>query len=149
MLFQVPRLSDPMFVCYDLAVEKEFHPVILGLGDVIIPGYLISFCFTVDFAIVTRHMYGIVSIAGYGVGLFVTFAALTLMETAQPALIYLIPFTLLPVVVLALIRRELKILWTGEFVNHNIDGVTASESTTVQIDAELGSTLSLNWNEHR
>ena len=38
MLFQVPRLSDPMLSCIDLQVEKEYRPVILGLGDVIVPG---------------------------------------------------------------------------------------------------------------
>lgn len=38
MLFQVPRLSDSMISCIDLEIEKEFHPVILGLGDVIVPG---------------------------------------------------------------------------------------------------------------
>uniref|UniRef100_A0A915PSQ9 Uncharacterized protein n=1 Tax=Setaria digitata TaxID=48799 RepID=A0A915PSQ9_9BILA len=89
MLFQVPRLSDPMISCIDLEIEKGFHPVMLGLGDVIVPGY--------------------------GIGLVVTFIALMLMETAQPALIYLIPFTLGPTLILALIRRELNLLWTGNF----------------------------------
>ncbi|VDM21531.1 unnamed protein product [Wuchereria bancrofti] len=115
MLFQVPRLSDPMISCIDLAIEKEFHPVILGLGDVIVPGYLICFCFTVDFVVRTRYLYGFISVTGYGIGLIVTFVALTLMETAQPALIYLIPFTLGPIIILALIRREFKILWIGDF----------------------------------
>ncbi|KAK6107337.1 Signal peptide peptidase family protein [Brugia pahangi] len=115
MLFQVPRLSDPMISCIDLAIEKEFHPVILGLGDIIVPGYLISFCFTVDFVVRTRYLYGFISVSGYGIGLIVTFFALTLMETAQPALIYLIPFTLGPIIILALIRREFKVLWIGDF----------------------------------
>uniref|UniRef100_A0A1I7VEX9 PA domain-containing protein n=1 Tax=Loa loa TaxID=7209 RepID=A0A1I7VEX9_LOALO len=115
MLFQVPRLSDPMISCTDLEVEKEFHPVILGLGDVIVPGYLICFCFTVDFVVRTRYLYGFISIIGYGIGLIATFIALTLMETAQPALIYLIPFTLGPIIIFALIRRQFKLLWTGDF----------------------------------
>lgn len=38
MLFQVPKLSDPMIACIDFEVEKGFHPVVLGLGDVIVPG---------------------------------------------------------------------------------------------------------------
>lgn len=49
-----------------------------------------------------------------------TFLALTLMESAQPALIYLIPFSLLPVMVLALIRKEFKILWNGLFEFKNV-----------------------------
>ncbi|VDK83197.1 unnamed protein product [Onchocerca ochengi] len=89
ILFQLPRLSDPVISCIDLEIEKEFHPIILGLGDVVVPGY--------------------------GIGLIATFIALTLMETAQPALIYLIPFTLAPIIILALIRQEFKLLWTGNF----------------------------------
>ncbi|VDN50063.1 unnamed protein product [Dracunculus medinensis] len=127
MLFQVPHLREPLISCIDLEVEKDFHPVFLGLGDVIVPGYLTSFCFMADLAIGTCYLYGIVSLQhifpqfiGYGVGLLMTFLALTLMESAQPALIYLIPFSLLPVMVLALIRKEFKILWNGLFEFKNV-----------------------------
>ncbi|VDN03102.1 unnamed protein product, partial [Thelazia callipaeda] len=120
MLFQVPRISDPMISCFDLNIEKEFHPVILGLGDVIVPGYLVSFCFTVDFAARTRYIYGAISILGYGIGLIVTFIALTLMQTAQPALIYLIPSTLAPIFILALLRGELKLVWNGNFKEQEV-----------------------------
>lgn len=50
----------------------------------------------------------------YGIGLLVTFASLYLMAMAQPALLYLVPFTLIPVLILGLIRRELKTLWHGD-----------------------------------
>ncbi|VBB33832.1 unnamed protein product [Acanthocheilonema viteae] len=105
MLFQVPRLSDPMISCIDLEIEKGFHPVILGLGDIIIPGY--------------------------GIGLIVTFIALTLMETAQPALIYLIPFTLGPIIILALIRKEFKLLWTGNFSKSENSHVPRNSATNI------------------
>ncbi|KAL3998766.1 Signal peptide peptidase family protein [Acanthocheilonema viteae] len=131
MLFQVPRLSDPMISCIDLEIEKGFHPVILGLGDIIIPGYLICFCFTVDFVVSTRHLYGFISIIGYGIGLIVTFIALTLMETAQPALIYLIPFTLGPIIILALIRKEFKLLWTGNFSKSENSHVPRNSATNI------------------
>ncbi|VDD87128.1 unnamed protein product [Enterobius vermicularis] len=120
MLFQVPRLSDPMLSCIDLQVEKEYRPVILGLGDVIVPGYLISFCFTVDFSAKTRYLYGLVSVVGYGLGLVATFCALTVMESAQPALIYLIPFTLIPIILLSVIRGEFKLLWHGRFSKNEV-----------------------------
>lgn len=50
----------------------------------------------------------------YGLGLLVTFAGLYLMAIAQPALLYLVPFTLIPVFVLGLVRHELKDLWNGD-----------------------------------
>jgi len=69
LLFQVPRLNDPMRQCFDVQVEREYRMVILGLGDIVIPGYLIAFCFCVDFVQRERltRGYGIVSVIGNGV----------------------------------------------------------------------------------
>ena len=50
---------------------------------------------------------------GYAVGLIVTFVVLVLMKTAQPTLLYLVPFTLIPTLVSALAHRELKLLLFG------------------------------------
>ena len=41
-------------------------------------------------------------------GLLVAFLVLTLSHSAQPALLYLVPSTLLPVLLVATIRRELR-----------------------------------------
>lgn len=54
------------------------------------------------------------SITAYGLGLLVTFAGLYLMAVAQPALLYLVPCTLIPVFLLGLIRRETRLLWEGD-----------------------------------
>ncbi len=46
----------------------------------------------------------------------VTFAALIMMKQAQPALIYLVPLTLVPVFIAALVKKQFGILWRGEMV---------------------------------
>lgn len=51
--------------------------------------------------------------AAYGIGLLVTFMALALMQRGQPALLYLVPCTLITSGGLALWRRELGMFWTG------------------------------------
>lgn len=51
--------------------------------------------------------------AAYGIGLLVTFMALALMQRGQPALLYLVPCTLVTSCALALWRRELGMFWTG------------------------------------
>ena len=51
--------------------------------------------------------------AAYGLGLLVTFVALALMQKGQPALLYLVPCTLLASFVVALWRKELAMFWTG------------------------------------
>uniref|UniRef100_A0A915MX96 Tubulin polyglutamylase TTLL11 n=1 Tax=Meloidogyne javanica TaxID=6303 RepID=A0A915MX96_MELJA len=47
LLFYVPLLADPMAECFDIQIEREFKNVLLGLGDVILPGNnapVVSFC---------------------------------------------------------------------------------------------------------
>lgn len=51
--------------------------------------------------------------AAYGIGLLVTFVALALMQKGQPALLYLVPSTLLTSFGVALWRKELGMFWTG------------------------------------
>ena len=50
----------------------------------------------------------------YVVGLICTYIALAFMKTAQPALLYLVPTTLLSVTLMALIRREFVFFFTGK-----------------------------------
>lgn len=60
----MPLLNDPTAECIDLEVETEYKHIMLGLGDVIVPGYLIAYCFYVDVVKGLRHSYGIVSLIG-------------------------------------------------------------------------------------
>lgn len=50
----------------------------------------------------------------YVVGLICTYIALAFMKTAQPALLYLVPTTLLSVTLMTLIRREFVLFFTGK-----------------------------------
>ncbi|XP_036090051.1 signal peptide peptidase-like 2B isoform X5 [Rousettus aegyptiacus] len=57
--------------------------------------------------------FGDILVPAYGIGLLVTFMALALMQRGQPALLYLVPCTLITSGGLALWRRELGMFWTG------------------------------------
>ena len=54
--------------------------------------------------------------AAYAIGLIITFVALALMESGQPALLYLVPCTLGTTLVIGLKRKEVKKLWRGVYV---------------------------------
>ncbi|XP_033725447.1 signal peptide peptidase-like 2B [Pecten maximus] len=141
MVFEVPRLTpSPLNVC-DLPMS------LLGFGDVIIPGLLIGFNHGIDLKVQSKKIYFTVAVIGYGVGLLFTFAALYFMETGQPALLYLVPCTLVPTMVIGCCRREFKLLWNGnkkcpkkddDFRDETTERVippTGAESNTADTDS--------------
>ncbi|KAA8527324.1 hypothetical protein F0562_034579 [Nyssa sinensis] len=103
MLLRIPRLFDP-WGGYDM----------IGFGDILFPGLLISFAFRYDKANKKGVLNGyfLWLVIGYGFGLFFTYLGLYLMNGhGQPALLYLVPCTLGVSVILGFVRGELNHLW--------------------------------------
>ncbi|XP_032238060.2 signal peptide peptidase-like 2B isoform X2 [Nematostella vectensis] len=111
MVLKIPRLTKSVLsVC-----ARPYS--LLGFGDILVPGLYIGFCHSFDTISKTpRKIYFVATTIAYGVGLLITFGALFLMKTGQPALLYLVPCVLLTGVAIALYRGELKKLWTGKMV---------------------------------
>uniref|UniRef100_A0A8C6LBV8 Signal peptide peptidase like 2A n=1 Tax=Nothobranchius furzeri TaxID=105023 RepID=A0A8C6LBV8_NOTFU len=87
---------------------------ILGYGDIIIPGLLVAYCSRFDVWINSRKkIYFISCCIAYLLGMILTFAVMLLSGMGQPALLYLVPFTLITSVVLAGCRGEMKQFWAG------------------------------------
>ncbi|KAK9146098.1 hypothetical protein Sjap_006001 [Stephania japonica] len=114
MLLRIPRFFDP-WGGYDM----------IGFGDILFPGLLVAFALRYDRA----NKKGVFSgyflwiVIGYGVGLFITYLGLYLMDGhGQPALLYLVPCTLGLIVILGCIRGDLKQLW-----NYGTDSPLSSE----------------------
>jgi len=57
----------------------------------------------------------------YTLGLVATFVSLFLMNSAQPALLYLVPFTLIPVFIVSFLRGDLAAMWQGDYEVIKID----------------------------
>ncbi|KAL3829253.1 hypothetical protein ACJIZ3_018055 [Penstemon smallii] len=103
MLLRIPRLADP-WGGYNM----------IGFGDILFPGLLVSFAFRFDKANKKRVLNGyfLWLAIGYGAGLLFTYIGLYLMDGhGQPALLYLVPCTLGTCVVLGKLRGELSELW--------------------------------------
>jgi signal peptide peptidase-like protein 2B len=104
MLLKIPRLFDP-WGGYS----------IIGFGDIILPGLLVAFSLRYDW-LAKRNLrsgYFLWAMSAYGLGLLVTYLALNLMDGhGQPALLYIVPFTLGTFLSLGKKRGELEILWT-------------------------------------
>uniref|UniRef100_A0AAR2J5H3 Signal peptide peptidase-like 2B n=1 Tax=Pygocentrus nattereri TaxID=42514 RepID=A0AAR2J5H3_PYGNA len=107
MVLKVPRLNfSPLALC-----DRPFS--LLGFGDILVPGLLVAYCHRFDILMQSSRIYFLACTVGYGIGLLITFVALALMQMGQPALLYLVPCTLLTSLAVALWRKELPLFWTG------------------------------------
>nr|XP_043633934.1 signal peptide peptidase-like 3 isoform X2 [Erigeron canadensis] len=103
MVLRFPRLFDP-WGGYS----------VLGFGDILFPGLLLSFTVRFDNAKkrTWQDGYFVWLAIGYACGLSLTYLALYLMNGhGQPALLYLVPCTLGTCIILGWVRGELKELW--------------------------------------
>ncbi|OVA14051.1 Presenilin/signal peptide peptidase [Macleaya cordata] len=105
--------------------------MMLGLGDMAIPGMLLALvlCFDhrrsrdsmtpMEVSSAKGQKYIWYAVSGYAIGLVTALAAGILTQSPQPALLYLVPSTLGPVIVISWFRKELMELWegTGESLN--------------------------------
>lgn len=104
MLLKIPRMFDP-WGGYS----------IIGFGDILLPGLLIAFSLRYDWASKKslKAGYFLWSMIAYGSGLLITYVALNLMDGhGQPALLYIVPFTLGTFLSLGWKRAELRNLWS-------------------------------------
>ncbi|CAL8243216.1 unnamed protein product [Lota lota] len=108
VVMRVPRF---MAVAQNLC-RMQFS--ILGYGDIIIPGLLVAYCSRFDVWVnSSRKIYLVSCCIAYTLGLIGTFAVMLLTETGQPALLYLVPVTLITSAAVAARRGEMKHFWTG------------------------------------
>ncbi len=90
----------------------------LGLGDIVLPGLLVVFCARYDArrfgslrTAFYRRGYLLMTLFGYSLGLFCADVAVEVFETGQPALLYIVPLTLIPVLYRAYRATTLYHLW--------------------------------------
>lgn len=120
MLLRFPRLFDT-WGGYDM----------IGFGDIIFPGLLVSFAhrFDKDNKKGALNGYFLWMVIGYGIGLIFTYLGLYLMDgNGQPALLYLVPCTLGVIVILGFARGELKSLW-----NYGTDSSLSTEPSDSEV----------------
>jgi len=148
MLFSIPRLFD-----------YQGGASMLGLGDIVLPGLLISFAARLDAARLVCELYHVkkndinntglppvmstwyaLLFGGYGyyfvplvfaysVGFFMANAAVYLTEMGQPALLYIVPCTLGTMIYKGWKRNELISLWNGPTIIRQADHICYGSSS--------------------
>ena len=104
-------------------VDKKAEFSLLGLGDIVVPGFFIALLLrfdcvqagisslqakTVEFSKPYFHT----TLVSYAAGLLLTVAVMYFFNAAQPALLYLVPCCLLSSLAVGLVRNEFKVLFS-------------------------------------
>ncbi|KAM4747859.1 signal peptide peptidase-like 2A isoform 2-T2 [Rhinophrynus dorsalis] len=112
---------------------------LLGFGDIIVPGLLVAYCRRFDVLSSSSSIYYISCTIAYAVGMILTFIVLTVMKMGQPALLYLVPCTLITSSVIAWRRKEMKKFWNGggyEIMEHVDNPINEEEITDEEQGAQ-------------
>lgn len=111
-------------------VLNNFEFSILGLGDVVLPGIFIALCYKYDiwrwhylntdtefhllnWCYIGRYFF--TAVIGYILALVACMSALTVFGTAQPALLYIVPFMLASTLTVAWISGDLSQFWSFQY----------------------------------
>jgi len=112
MLFIAQNVNFPIKLIYpNLLKSQNSKFSFLGLADIMLPGIFIAFCLRLDIKLKNTN-YFLRAIFGYIIGYFISIFIGIYFKKALPALIFLIPGTILEVLYAAYKKNQLKILFS-------------------------------------
>ncbi|XP_077995588.1 signal peptide peptidase-like 3 isoform X2 [Glandiceps talaboti] len=133
---EAPQLSLPGKLVFP-SMHDTGHFSMLGLGDIVMPGLLLCFVMRYDNykrqankgdegnnyppsanSLTQKVTYFHCSLIGYFLGLLTATISSEVYKAAQPALLYLVPFTLLPLFVMAYLKGDLRRMWHEPFIKN-------------------------------
>lgn len=132
MVKEAPKLSLPGKLVFP-SMHNSGHFSMLGLGDIVMPGLLL--CFVLRYDAYKKNQVNSVeagvpppnhlnkisyfhcSLIGYFLGLLTATVSSEVFKAAQPALLYLVPFTLLPLLTMAYLKGDLRRMWSEPFLS--------------------------------
>ncbi|CAF0962544.1 unnamed protein product [Adineta ricciae] len=128
--YRAPRLSLPGKIVFP-SMQQQGRFSLLGLGDIIMPGLVL--CFVLRFesrkrtnnlynndplSLINRLTYFQCSLIGYCAGLLTATISSEVFKCAQPALLFLVPFTLIPLLLIAHLKGDLNSMWSDPFAEN-------------------------------
>ncbi|XP_074641000.1 signal peptide peptidase-like 3 isoform X2 [Tubulanus polymorphus] len=132
LMREAPKLSLPGKLVFP-SLHNAGRFSMLGLGDIVMPGLLLCFVLRYDAykktqtqsleagmplpaAYYHKITYFHCSLVGYFLGLLTATISSEVFRAAQPALLYLVPFTLLPLFTMAYLKGDLRRMWSEPFL---------------------------------
>ncbi len=78
------------------------------------PGLVVAFALRVDHALNNQQsIYYQRTLIGYAIGMFLAMVMAFVYRIPQPALLYLVPCTVIPLLVTAYQRKQMDTVWNG------------------------------------
>lgn len=111
------KLDVPVKLIFQrLQADGTYKMGMLGLGDIVLPGMLVAQCLRYDLVNklkkkATSEIYFIACLIGYVAGILISNVVAVYFKRAQPALLYLVPCTIIPVLLTAIAKGSLAELW--------------------------------------
>ncbi|CEG40969.1 signal peptide peptidase-aspartyl protease family [Plasmopara halstedii] len=122
----------PMLLLLPRVLDWVDGVSMLGLGDIILPGLLLSYTLRYDYNQGNTTYFWIVAV-GYAVGLGLANLAVTITSVGQPALMYLVPTTLGLLILASKRNEDFYTMWTGT----GVDEIRRSDGRSGYSDVEL------------
>jgi len=125
---KMPASAIPMTLSMPHILGDDGAYSLLGLGDIVLPGLFICFNYGFDKSLqrnaatgaivtekstTTKISYFTIALIGYTVGFMMTLGSFMIMTKGQPALLYLVPCTLIPISVVAYFQGHFMQMWRG------------------------------------
>ncbi|CXI93035.1 signal peptide peptidase, putative [Plasmodium berghei] len=163
MVTVAKSFEAPVKLLFPVSLDP-LHYSMLGLGDIIIPGILISLCLRFDYYLHrnkihkgnVKKMFNDISIhesfkkyyfytitVFYQAGLILTYCMLFYFEHAQPALLYLVPACILAIVGCALFKKEFKIMIKYQEITDKSSNADDGKKKTLEKEETLKSQESI------
>ena len=111
-------LNAPVKILFPKALNVKPIPMsMLGLGDIVIPGIFVALMLRFDaHHNLKGHPYFIANLVAYELGLALTVGVMHFFDSAQPALLYLVPMCIGASLLTAAYRGELSML-----INYSVE----------------------------
>ncbi|EAN96276.1 putative signal peptide peptidase [Trypanosoma cruzi] len=121
MLTVASGINGPIKIVFPRTIFGDHQAVsLLGLGDLIIPGFFVAqtLLFSVEY-VKRSTFYFEIALVAYTLSLVNTMAVMLIFEHGQPALLFIVPWLLVTFLVSAAVKGDLKAVF-----DYNSDAVT-------------------------
>lgn len=148
MAYVATNINLPMKIIFPNISQNFARCSLLGLGDMALPGFFVSFCFYFDKIKKIGNVYFITCLLCYSLGLGLCVSCLIVFETAQPALLFISPCVLIGVGILGWKRKEFKELWVGVDVIYDTVNVSKKRIEKMNIKDKKDEMIEIDREEN-